>query len=296
MLRLVTSVGSCLLIGVSVFAQMTKYYTLDNSSSYDTVNFYLKASASNCLFSKSLEDAKPLIIYGNPNPHEIKPTFASRIQKGICYSNLTLDKEGSGLTRGLTLAMSKKMEENDYWKINFSDEKIYRLNFNYGFGSADLNLSGSSVEKLKVKSGSADIIVGYDEGYENQIAMDTFFVKADFGSIIANRIQSMNARKVITKVGFGNVFLDFNQRLVKNCSVSASVGAGNLEVSLPKDHTPVIIYVKDSPLCSIKIPDGFEEVEDNVFVNMYYSTIAQNVLSFDIDVALGTVSFKHANK
>ena len=156
MLRLVISVGSFLLIGLGSFAQMTKYYTLDNSSSFDTVDFHLKASASNCLFSKGSSDKKPLTIYGNEHPQHSEPKFASRIQNGICHTNLVLDKSNTTLTRGLTLAMSKNMEENDYWKINFAEDKIYLLNFNYGFGSADLNLTGALVKQLKVKSGSAD--------------------------------------------------------------------------------------------------------------------------------------------
>ena len=57
----------------------------------------------------------------------------------------------------------------------------------------------------------------------------------------------------------------------------------------------MIIHIKDSPLCSVKIADGFEEVEKNVFVNMSYSADAENLLSFDIDVALGMVRFMYAD-
>ena len=81
----------------------------------------------------------------------------------------------------------------------------------------------------------------------------------------------------------------------EKCSVDASVGAGNLEILLPKDGTPVIIHLKDSPLCAVKIAKGFEEVEKNVFVNMSYDANAENLLSFDVDVALGMVRFKYTD-
>ena len=125
--------------------------------------------------------------------------------------------------------------------------------------------------------------------------MDTFYVKADFGSIIANRIGLTRAENVITKIGFGNVMLDFDREMTNKCRVDASVGAGNLEVFLPEKGTPIIIYVKDSPLCSIKLAPGFEEVEKNVFVNMSYDAKAQNLLTFDVDVALGMVRFRYAD-
>ena len=193
------------------------------------------------------------------------------------------------------MAVSRNDKENDFWKVNLSDDKVYKLNLIYGFGNADVNLTNTSVSKLKIKSGSADIIVGYDDGTINPIKMDTFFVKADFGSIVAKRMELTRAKKVITKIGFGNVLLDFDAGAPEKCEINASVGAGNLEVLLPQDETPVIIRIKDSPLCAIKLVDGFEEVEKNVFVNMDYSANAENLLSFDVDVALGMVHFKYAD-
>ena len=41
--------------------------------------------------------------------------------------------------------------------------------------------------------------------------------------------------------------------------------------------------------------EGFEEVEKNVFVNMNYSAGAENLLTFNVDVALGMVRFKYSD-
>ena len=296
MLRLVLITGTYLLTSLSALAQLTKFYTVKESMEFDTVDFYLKATATNCLLKQAETDINPLTIYGNPDLDKINPSFASKVKNRTCYAKLALDEySSSGFGDSFTMAVSRSDKDNDFWKVNLSKDKIYRLNLIYGFGNADVNLTGSSVKELKIKSGSADIIVGYDDGNMNPIQMDTFFVKADFGSIIAKRMELTRAKNVITKIGFGNVLLDFDQLVAERCSVNASVGAGNLEIILPKDDTPVIIHLKDSPLCAVKIADGFEEVEKNVFVNMSYSANAENLLSFDVDVALGMVRFKYTD-
>lgn len=296
MLKLVLMAGTVLLTTFGAVAQLNKFYTIKDSPSFDTVDFYLKATATNCLIKKSDKDNNPLTIYGNPNLEKINPSFGNKVKNNTCYAKLALDEyNSSGFGDSFSMAVSRSDKENDFWKVNFSDNKIYKLNLIYGFGNADVNLTGASVKRLKIKSGSADILVGYDEGSMNAIQMDTFYVKADFGSIVAKRMELIRAKHVITKIGFGNVLLDFDQSMKESCKIDASIGAGNLEILLPQSDTPVIIHIRDSPLCAIKIAKGFEEVEKNVFVNMSYSADAKNLLTFDVDVALGMVRFRYAD-
>lgn len=296
MLRLALAGGYLLLFSLGALAQLDKFYTLKESDDFDTVNFYLKATSANCLIEKSGQDNDPLSIYGNPNLEKINPSFGTKIKNNTCYAKLALDEyNSSGFSNSLSMAVSGNDKENDFWKVNFADNKVYDLNLFYGFGNADVNLTGTSVKKLKIKSGSADIVVGYDEHNTNPVPMDTFYVKADFGSIVAKHMELTRARQVITKIGFGNVLLDFDRVITERCNINASVGAGNLEILLPKNEIPVIIHLKDSPLCAIKMVDGFEEVEKNVFVNMNYSADAENLLTFNVDVALGMVRFRYSD-
>lgn len=296
MLKLALTTGLGLFCSICALAQLDKFYTIKNSPDFDTVDFYLKATATNCLLKQSAEDADPLTIYGSPDLDKINPSFSSKVKNKTCYAKLKLDEySASGFGDSFTMAVSRNEKENDFWKVNLNRDKIYKLNLIYGFGNADVNLTGTSVSKLKIKSGSADIIVGYDDGSRNPIQMDTFYVKADFGSIVAKSMELSRAKNIITKIGFGNVLLDFKNGSTEKSHVNASVGAGNLEILLPKKDTPIIIRVKDSPLCAIKLDDGFEEVEKNVYVNMEYSASAKNLLTFDVDVALGMVRFKYAD-
>ena len=296
MLRLVMTVGIFLLVSVSAFCQLKKLYMIKESPSFDTVDFYLKATATSCLIKQSREDKNPLTIYGNPDLEKINPSFKHKVYNNTCYAKLELDEYTfSSFGDRFTFAMSRDTRENDFWKVSFSEDKVYRLDLNYGFGNADVDLTGSPVRKFKLKSGRADILVGYEEDNFNPIRMDTFFVKADFGSIVAKHMELARAKNVITKIGFGNVLLDFEKSLIESCQVDASVGAGNLEIILPDGDSPVIIYVQDSPLCSIRLTKDFEEVEKNVFVNKSYEINSENLLTFYVDVALGQVHFKYAD-
>ncbi|MEM6643990.1 MAG: hypothetical protein AAF616_13500 [Bacteroidota bacterium] len=295
MLKLATLTGLFLCSSLGLTGQVEKFYTIKEASNFDTVEFHLKATATNCLIKKSKADLHPLTIYGNPNLEKINPSFGSKIDRLTCYASLKLDEYNStGFGDSFSMAVTGSDEENDFWEVDLNN-KIYKLNLIYGFGNANIDLTGTAVHRLKIKSGSADINVGYDRNSPNPIKMDTFFVKADFGSITARHMELTHAKNVITKVGFGNVLLDFEKGTVDQCRVSASVGAGNLEIVLPKYSTPVIIRIKGSPLCAVKLVDGYEEVESNVFVNMAYVADATDLLSFDVDVALGMVRFRHAD-
>lgn len=296
MSRLLMTAGISLLVSFNAFCQLKKFYMIKDSPSFDTVEFYLKATATNCLIKQSDGDKDPLTIFGNPNLEKINPSFKSKVSNNTCYAKLELDEyNSSSFGDKFTFAVSSNTKENDFWQVSFSDDKIYRLNLNYGFGNADVDLTGSPVEKFKLRSGSADILVGYEDGNFNPVRMDTFFVKADFGSIVAKHMELARAKNVITKIGFGNVLLDFEKQLTASCRVDASVGAGNLEIVLPEGEAPIIIYIKDSPLCSVRLTKDFEEVERNVFVNSHYKIDSENLLTFDVDVALGQVHFKYAD-
>ena len=99
----------------------------------------------------------------------------------------------------------------------------------------------------------------------------------------------------MANVGFGNAILDFNKPGKEGCTIEASVGAGNLKIIMPGRDVPMIIYLKDSPLCGVRLAEGFEEVERNVFVNMKYDAHAKDLMTFRVDVALGNIAFQYAD-
>lgn len=296
MLRIVISAAFGLLFSLS-YGQLKKFYTLKETSGYDTVAFTLEATSGNCFVKSSATADNPLSIFGNPDLDKINPSFQSSINNNTCRVRLSLKEfRSSSLSDEIFYAMaSEPSENNNYWKVIFDREKVYKMNLSYGFGNADVDLSGTSVSNFKVRSGSADILVDYDNGMPNQIEMDTFWIKADMGSIVAKHLELTRARYIMANIGFGRALLDFSNAMSSPCTVDASVGAGSLDIFLPASDTPMIIYLKDSPLCGTQMPHGFEQVESNVFVNMNYSSEAKNLLTFRVDVALGNVAFHGAD-
>jgi hypothetical protein len=63
---------------------------------------------------------------------------------------------------------------------------------------------------------------------------------------------------------------------------------------LPSDETPVLVKIKDSWLCSVKMSRTLKKVGDNTFANDAYSKNAKNALTFDLDVSLGNIIFKES--
>jgi hypothetical protein len=126
--------------------------------------------------------------------------------------------------------------------------------------------------------------------------MDTFFVKVDLGTLETENLSNARARHVEADIGFGTALLDFrgNPRS-EPTHCHARIGAGSLDVLIPDKNAPVIIYMKSTPFCGIEMAEGFEEVEEDVFVNPSYSEKAPDLMVFNIDLAVGTISFSYAD-
>jgi len=298
MLRLLLLAGVCLLFSVSSFGQLKKFYTLKETSSFDTVDFTLKAASGNSYIKNYVKSNYPLVIYGNPDLDKVNPSFETKFTKNTCFANLNLNTYNArSFGDGFAFALSKKSDERmeNYWKILINEEKIYRLNMDYGVGNTEIDLSNVSLDDLRLRSGSANVIVAYQDDKANLITMDTFYIKVDFGSIETKNLGNARTKNVIADVGFGTALLDFGSAPEEAFQCNAKVGAGSLDVIIPNKKTPVIIYIKDSPFCGIRMDDDFEEVEDNVYVNTSYSPKAKNLMVFNIDLALGNVTFSYPN-
>lgn len=184
---------------------------------------------------------------------------------------------------------------NKLWKMYLTDSKPYFLELNYGVGNAHVDLSGLAIRKLKINTGSADVNVGYTS-LENQVDMDSFLVKVDLGSLNIKNLNLSRTRYMVADVGFGNMTLDFGEITLVSNNIRGSVGAGNLIIILPSSNTPVIVKIHESWLCSVKMPRDLKKIGENTFANAAYKKDAKNSLTFDLDVSMGSIVFKEANK
>ena len=294
MLRVYIVVIATLVCGLKGHCQLKKFYTVKDEASFDTVAFSLKATSGTCFINPS-DNNDPVTIYGNPSFSEVNPTFHTEINNNRNSVNLFLeDYNQKGLSQAISYSMfGNEKSEKNFWKVFLADQKVYDLDLKYGVGDAFVNLSDLPVSKFKIESGSANVKIMYDDDAMNKCAMDTFYVNVDVGNIMTKNVNKSNAKVVIADVGFGTAVLDFSKGVEKACKVNVSVGAGKLKIIVPENDYPAIVHFKSSPLCNISLSQAFEEVSENVYVNRSYSASAENLMEFNVDVALGNIIFEY---
>ena len=280
---------SVLLIGCWVASgQSKKFYTLKNDCSFEMVDFHLDAPMGSYTI-RTENQRHPLVIYGEPDFSKINPAFQTHSRDITKEISLTFEElQSTGITD-----LFGSIEESNNWDIVLSGSKKYDLDLNYAVGTANIDLSSVPVENLTINSGSANVIIDYKDPKGNLINMDTFKVQVDMGSVNAFNLSRSNAHVLIADIGLGSALLDLTAKSNMKCTIIATIAAGNLEILLTDNETPTIIHLKSSPLCGIQIPKNFEQPEDNVYINMAYNPKAENLRTFNIDVAMGNVVFKY---
>jgi hypothetical protein len=278
----------------AVLGQMKKQFTVDDHENCKTVDLCLKAKTGNC-FIRPAQNTELLAIYSNQDLEEYAHTFSNEVKGAICYVKLALEQEGQ---RGVGKKISYQVfggEErisDKFWKVYLTDTKPYSLSLDYGLGNANVDLSGLSIKKLKINTGSADVNVAYASGEENKVEMDTFFVKVDLGSLNVKQINLSRSKVVIAEVGFGNIFLDFSNTPSIVPVVRGSVGAGNMVIQLPEESIPVMVKINESWLCSIHLSRNLKKIGANTYANAAYVEDPKDALTFDLDVSMGKIIFK----
>ena len=277
------------------FGQLKKQFTVEDVPSCENIRLCLKANSGNC-YIKPSQNTEILNVFSNQTETSYAHNFRKEVKGKTCEVLLNLEEtQTEGISQTISTRFfgpSDKPVSDKLWKMYLTDAKPYFLELNYGIGTANIDLSGLAIKNLKVNTGSADVNVGYYSSLENQIDMDTFFVKVDLGSVNVKNLNMSRARYMIADVGFGNMTLDFTSKPLVSNKIKGSVGAGNLTILLPSNDTPVLLKIKDSWLCSVKMPEQFKKVSENVFANAAYSKDAKNSLTFDLDVSMGNIVFK----
>jgi len=285
-----------LLTGVAE-GQIRKQFAVENTAACESIKLQVKANSGNC-FVKPSNNSDILNVFSNQSEQAFAHNFVRTINGKVCEVFLTLEEqhnEGLGQTissRVFSVSETAATTGQKFWKMYLTDEKPYALELNYGLGNANVDLSGLAISKLKITSGSADVNVSYPSGMENQIEMDTFYVKVDLGSVNVKNLGLAKTKYLMADVGFGNMTLDFTEKPVVSNFIKGSVGAGNLVIILPKNGTPVSVKIHDSWLCSVKLPASLKKGPDNTFATENYTKDSKEALTFDLDVSMGNIIFK----
>jgi hypothetical protein len=278
------------------FGQIKKQFTVEDAPRCEDIKLCLKANSGNC-FIKPGPDSDILNVFSNQTENSYSHNFTKEIKGTTCDVMLQLEEaQAEGIGQNISTRFfgpDEKAGNDKVWKMYLTEEKPYDLELNYGVGNAHIDLSGLSIKKLKINTASADVTVGYFSALENQLDMDTFSVKVDVGSINVKDINLSRPRHVVADVGFGSMILDFTSQPLIASRVRGSVGAGNLTILLPAADVPVLVRIKDSWLCSVKMPASLKKINDTTFASASYSKGAKNSLVFDLDVSMGNIIFKN---
>lgn len=281
-------------VAVGGFGQIKKQFSVEDREQVEKIELKLSTKTGNC-FIRPSQNSDVLNIYSNQDLEDYGHAFRNEIIGNTCFVSLSLEQEGR---RGVGQKISYQVFGGDdrpsekFWKVYLTENKPYSLDLDYGLGNANIDLSGLSIQTLKIKTGSADVNVFYGSGVQNQVEMDTFFVKVDMGSLNVRQINLAKSRVVVADVGFGNILLDFSDKPSISNHVKGSVGAGNLVILLPGDDVPVMVKINDSWLCSLDLSKHLKRIKENTFANGAYLKGGTNALTFDLDVSLGKIVFK----
>ncbi|HCW07562.1 MAG TPA: hypothetical protein DGG95_09395 [Cytophagales bacterium] len=280
--------------GLDSIAQVKKQFTVEKNEECNKVELCLKAKTGNCFIRQS-QNNELLNIYSNQDLEEYSHSFSNEVKGKTCVVKLALDQESErGVGRKISHHMfgGEEHPNEKFWKVYLTEEMPYSLDLDYGLGNANVDLSGLSVSKLKINTGSADVHVSYSSMESNKVDMDTFYIKVDMGSLSARQLNLTRAKYVLADVGFGNMLLDFSDKPSIGHKIKGIVGAGNLVIYLPSAEVPVIVKVSDSWLCSVNLSHSLKKISENTFANAAYSKNPKDALTFDLDVSLGKIIFK----
>jgi hypothetical protein len=274
--------------------QIKKQFTVEDNHICSNIKLSLQATSGNC-FIKPGQEADILNVFSNQDGDDYSHNIKKQVNGKTCEVVLSLEEnQTEGVSRSLStrfFGSESNHPTEHFWKMYLTAIKPYMLELNYGVGKANVDLSGLSINKLKINTGSADVNVGY-MGLENQVDMDTFYIKVDLGSVNVKNLCLSRARYMVADVGFGNVTLDFGNKPLVSNKIKGSVGAGNLVIILPSEETPILVTIHDSWLCSVKLPERLKKIGENTFANAAYNKNSKNTLTFDVDVSMGHIIFK----
>lgn len=292
MWRYIFFLGLVCIVGNSA-AQVQKHFKIEHNNRYKSVTLNYGSSSGICYVSPGESD-EPIAVYSDRDIDEFNHSFDKSTYNNNLEINLALeDKNKQSFSQSISnKVFSTSSREDNTWKVYLAEDIPYDLNLVFGVGEAYVDLSGIKVDRFSVRTGSADVNIGYLTNMPNPVVMDTFNVKVDLGNVVVRKLYMSRAKIIDAEVGFGSMQLDLTQPPSVPSQVSASVGAGTLEILIPKNDCSVIIKIKDSMLCDVHLTKSFREISSNVFVNEEYDENASNKLSFNVDVSLGNIIFK----
>ncbi|SMD43167.1 hypothetical protein SAMN00777080_1748 [Aquiflexum balticum DSM 16537] len=287
-------IGLVLGIIFQLTAQITKEFRVEEKHGYNLVYLDFNVYKGVTQINRKLGD-EPVFIQSHLSKVNILPSFNHEIRDQILYTNLVhrnVESENLGKSLSYKLFSSSNDDFDHKWSVGLNSNFLYDLHFYFGIGTADIDLAYLPVSNCIINSTSADVKLNYSKNSANSVKMDTIMVTINMGNLEASNLNFTNAKEMIFEANYGTLNLSFSDKMPEACNIQAMVGAGKVNLILPDDSQPYIVKIKSTPMCRTYIPKHLKDIGNKTYVSRTYKENSANLMTFDIDVSVGSVTLK----
>jgi len=274
-------------------AQITRDFVVEEKNGFDMVKLDFSSYKGVSTVQRNYS-GWPVSIQANLSKVNILPTFTHSIEEDVLVANLNhsnVESENLGKSLSYRLFSNDNESFDHSWEVGLNANFLYDLNFNFGIGRAELDLSNINVTNCKIKTASADVVLKYSRN-PNPISMDTMSVLINMGNLEAKNVNFSNAKNMVFDVNYGKINLSFKGEMPQASHVKASVGAGTVNISLPDNSLPYRVKINSTAMCRTSVPSYLREVGSKTYVSKGYQEDAPNLMVIEIDVSVGSISLK----
>lgn len=195
--------------------------------------------------------------------------------------NVTIDQ---GM--GSQIPLGKHEEYSNAWDIRLARNVPLDLEVDMGGGTATLDLTGLTLDKLSVTSGSTDLSVAFSR--PNPQPLGSLKLTAGTGTVAATGLGNANFDTLSVLGGMGELDLDFSGNFHRSALADIKAGAGHVTVRVPANIGVRATFAGVVPVGKVETV-GFAEETDDVYVNAVYGE-APLTLTVKITSGVGAVS------
>ena len=155
---------------VLVLAQESKHFRVEQNHNYHSITLNFSASSGVCYLAQGDEE-DALSVFSTRDIDDFNHSFNRRDSRNSLIIFLSLDEQNNDIfSQSISnKVFAKSKPEDNIWKVLLTEDIPYNLNLSYGIGTAFIDLAGLSVSNLKVKTGSADVNIGYSPKPEERL-------------------------------------------------------------------------------------------------------------------------------
>lgn len=285
-----------LVIGIVLrpLAQITKEFKVEERAGYNLVSLDFNVYKGMTEIKRAMK-GDPVYIHTELSKINILPLFSQEIRDDVMYANLVhrnVESENLGKSLSYKLLPNSNDDFDHKWDVGLSSSYLYHLNFYFGIGKAIIDLANLPVSNCFIKSTSADVVLNYGKKHANSVKMDTLQVSIQMGNLDAHDLNLTNAKYMLFESNYGSLNISFGGKTLDASTIDTVVGMGKVNIELPDDNQPFIVKIKSTPMCRTYIPKKLKNLGDKVYASKSYVEGVENLLTFNIDVSVGSVTLK----